>query len=249
MAVQREHIAYFLECIIEAEGVVRGPVMSFGVQQVYMAPNYFREAAEFRGLDKLRYWKRRAVESFDALLGKRHPDLRVPKDFQADTFEQILERRGVDTVETIDLFDERATYMLDMNNPVPAELHDRFNLVIDIGSTEHVFDTKTCFENLISMTKTGGHLVLQLPCGGQFDHGFHTFSPECILQTLEVNGFEIKIVRYCEPSGAPISRPERNRDILMWVTAKRMRKLDSFVIPQQGRWKPAYEGTTEWKWK
>lgn len=248
MAVLREHVAYYSE-MLALPGFVRDPVLTFGFQDVFMAPNSFKDAADFRGIDKLRWLKRELKERWEVALNRRHPDLRIPKTFNASDLGVILCRHGATEVKTLDLFDKRADYPHDMNEPIPGELAGRFNTVIDIGSIEHVFDTRRCLENLTSLVAVGGHLMLHTPCRGYFDHGLHTLSPECLIQGMEVNGFETRWVRYSTPEGVPLKTPRDAEDAILWVIGQKKREVSPFVNPQQGRWKPAYEGTIQWQWK
>lgn len=248
MAIVREHVPYYAE-IVEIEGFLQDPVLTFGYQEIFMAPNYFKSAADFRGWHKVRWLKRAVVERVEAGLRRRHPDLRVPEWLEAPDLGQALKKIGIREVKTLDLFDHRADYPFDMNLPVPAELRGAFGTVIDIGSLEHVFDTRQCLENLLGMVRVGGHLMLHTPCRGCFNHGLHTFSPECILQTLEVNGFEVRHLRYSTTSGVPLRDPMDGSDVIIWVVGRRKEALTTFQNPQQGRWKPAYEGKVTWQWK
>ncbi len=45
-------------------------------------------------------------------------------------------------ISVIDLFDPRADKRYDMNQPVPQSEHERYGLFVEIGSFEHVFDTR-----------------------------------------------------------------------------------------------------------
>lgn len=248
MALLREHIPYYAEAF-ELDGFLQDPALTFGFQEVFIAPNYFKDAADFKGLNKLRWLKRVCRERLQAALRLRHPDLRVPKDFHAAHLGLILHRRGVRTVKTLDLFDARADHRHDMNLPLPENLAGRFGTVIDIGSLEHVFDTRTCFANLLALLRPGGHLMLHTPCRGFFDHGLHTLSPECILQALEINGCEIRWLRFSTAAGVPLNSPREAADVILWVIARRNQALSPFIIPQQGRWQPVYEGRSPWLWK
>lgn len=248
MAILREHIGYYREFFALPE-FLQDPVLTFGFQDVFVAPNYYRTRTEFHGPDKLRWLKRFLTEKAGVATRRRHPDLTVPKSFQAPDLGGILRNLGLHDITTLDCFDPRADLRNDMNLPVGRELHARFGTVIDIGSLEHVFDTRQCLENLISMVRVGGHLFLHTPCRGCFNHGLHTLSPECVLQALEINGFDIRLVRFSKPGGAPLARPEDADDVILWTAARRRSTPDTFQIPQQGRWKPAYEGTIQWTWR
>ena len=66
----------------------------------------------------------------------------------------------------------------DLNLPVPPELHERYDLIIDGGTLEHVFHVPIAMENCMKMTKTGGHVVIITNINNLVGHGFYHFSPD-----------------------------------------------------------------------
>src|SRR6186713_1142146 len=64
--------------------------------------------------------------------------------------------KGLHT-SSVDLFDSRAELRYDMNLPVPESTHHKYSTFIDIGSLEHLFDTRQCIENCFRMLTVGGH--------------------------------------------------------------------------------------------
>jgi SAM-dependent methyltransferase len=106
-----------------------------------------------------------------------HDDL-VQEDGYAETF---FMRMGHQEVVTLDISDfEGATILHDLNAPVPEELHGRFDLIYDGGTTEPVFDVATSFSNIHRMLAPGGILVSAPPGNGWFGHGFYQFGPELV---------------------------------------------------------------------
>jgi hypothetical protein len=144
-------------------------------------------------------------------------------------------------IRTMDYFDKRADIIHDMNLPVDDSLRGAFSTVIDIGSLEHVFDTKQCLWNLFKLLKVNGHLLLDTPCNGYFGHGLHTFSPECLIQAVEINGFEVKYLKYSTPDGYELEHPGIVSNAIIWLAAEKKEEKESFVIPQQGYWRDIYK--------
>ena len=66
---------------------------------------------------------------------------------------------------------EGAEIIHDMNLPIPPQLKESYDLVIDTGTIEHVFDLKQAFWNLHDLVKTGGS-VLHVSPSNLLDHGF-----------------------------------------------------------------------------
>lgn len=155
-----------------------------------------------------------------------------------------LEARGHLDITTLDLFDERSNLRYDMNDPVPPEEDERYATLIDIGCLEHVFDTRVCLENCMRMVTVGGHLMLHTPVNGYYGHGLHVFHPEAILSALELNGFEVRYMKYCRLDGTEVDDPGGLQDAIIWAVARKTRSLGKFVCPQQGRWSTRYRPTS-----
>ena len=111
---------------------------------------------------------------------------------------------------------------------------------IDIGSVEHVFDSRQCFENCLRMVALGGHYMLHTPVNGYYAHGYHTFHPGCLRDMLDLNGFTRIFESYCTMQGEPVVDPSHHRDVIGWHVARKEREMGRFVCPQQGNWAPQY---------
>ena len=110
---------------------------------------------------------------------------------------------------------------------------------IDIGSLEHVFDTRQCFESCLRMVAPGGHYMLHTPVNGYYAHGFHVFNPECLIGALQLNGFRVIYEKYSRIDGTVVEDPSTG-DIIAWIIAKKERPMGQFVCPQQRKWFSRY---------
>ncbi len=151
------------------------------------------------------------------------------------TLQKFVEARG-NTVVTLDLFDADADEQLDLNQVVPERLWGAFNTVLDIGSIEHVFDTRACIENYLRMVRIGGHICVHAPVAGYFDHGFHTFAPEALRGAFLENGCDVVYEKF---TGGPMAE---NENTIMWLVARKDEECEEFRCPQQGRWARMYKG-------
>src|SRR5207244_5971508 len=120
----------------------------------------------------------------------------LPDDFGYEDMKELLHAKGIGDVTTLDYFDPRAELRYDLNVPVPTAEHERYLTVCDIGTLEHVFDTRQCMENCMRMVKPGGHYFLTTPVKGYYGHGLHTFNPELVVQAFRLNGFDIAYLKY-----------------------------------------------------
>jgi hypothetical protein len=66
--------------------------------------------------------------------------------------------------------------VVDLNDPLPAELHDCYDLVYDGGTMEHCFNVGQVMRNILTLAKMGGHIVHVNPLN-YYNHGFFGFNP------------------------------------------------------------------------
>lgn len=227
--------------------------------EAFAVPHFFRDPVLVFGHNDASYpgppgrfedFKRTAWATFDHLRYRmpphfrRRPQADIPAPFRHANLHDILPEFGVRSVVTLDLFDPRAQLRQDMNEPVSPEWHERFGTIIDIGNLEHVFDTRQCLSNMFSMLQVGGHFLLHTPCSGYFNHGLHTFSPECLEQSFERNGLEIVYRAFSMPTGQQLEQPSRAVDAICWLVGRKVRPFEKFECPQQGRWERRYRTMT-----
>jgi hypothetical protein len=116
-------------------------------------------------------------------------------------FEAFATALGAKKVSSCDASGyEGATVIHDLNTPIAPEWEERFDVIVDGGTLEHVFNFPAAIANCMKMVKTGGHLILFTPANNMCGHGFYQFSPELYYRVLSrENGFEVKrMVMYAE---------------------------------------------------
>jgi hypothetical protein len=110
------------------------------------------------------------------------------KVFAEDFFRYLL---GAESVQSIDYSDyEKVDIVHDLNTQIPDDLDGAFDVLIDGGSIEHIFDVKQVLTNYMNMVKVGGCLFLITSANNQCGHGFYQFSPEFFYRVFgHANGF------------------------------------------------------------
>ena len=109
----------------------------------------------------------------------------------------LLHSLGFDSVIALDkdAF-ESADLMFDLNEPhIPADLAERFDVIIDSGTLEHVFHLPNALNNIFCMLKVGGRVIHIAPSSNHIDHGFYMFSPTLFWDYYTENRFEINSIR------------------------------------------------------
>jgi SAM-dependent methyltransferase len=107
--------------------------------------------------------------------------------------EPFLKLLGASRIDSIDASSyEGASILHDMNRPIPDTYRDQFNVVIDGGSLEHIFDFPTALKNCMQAVALGGHFIGITPSNNLMGHGFYQFSPELFFRVFTpANGFRI----------------------------------------------------------
>jgi hypothetical protein len=70
-----------------------------------------------------------------------------------------------------------AELICNLNHPMDEALRGRYDLILDLGTLEHLSNLSTALHNLFGMLKDGGSYFFALPCNQWVDHGFFQFSP------------------------------------------------------------------------
>lgn len=88
----------------------------------------------------------------------------------------LIEHFGATSVQSLDYSDfEGATITRDLNESI--QLDRQFDTVLDFGTTEHIYNIKTVYENVKALCKQGGGVIHLLPANNFCGHGFYQFSP------------------------------------------------------------------------
>jgi hypothetical protein len=106
---------------------------------------------------------------------------------------------GFDEVASCDASDyEDPTFILDLNKQVEEKFHNRFDMILDGGTMEHIFNVPTVFANIGSMLKVGGRIIHIAPSSNMIDHGFYSFSPTLFGDYYGANGYLLRTLSLFE---------------------------------------------------
>lgn len=99
---------------------------------------------------------------------------------------------GFDEVHSLDVSPyEKATYVHDLNHPIPPELHQRYDVIFDGGTMEHIFSPPQVLANIHNLLKTGGMIIHASPSHNYVDHGFYMFSPTFFYEYYVTNSYHV----------------------------------------------------------
>lgn len=88
---------------------------------------------------------------------------------------------------------EGATLVHDFNTPLPREYDGRYDLVVDGGTLEHIFNAPIALASCMRALRVGGTYFGSHPANNLMGHGFYQFSPEFYYRAFaESNGFRVE---------------------------------------------------------
>lgn len=79
---------------------------------------------------------------------------------------------------------------LDLNDPLPADMAGRYDLVLDLGTIEHCFNVARAVANVAEAVAPGGFAMHVNPLS-MFNHGFYNLNPTFYVDFYGQNGFSV----------------------------------------------------------
>jgi hypothetical protein len=92
-------------------------------------------------------------------------------------------------VDAIDLNGTASAMTLDLNEPI--SLGDLYDVVINTGTAEHVWDVSQVFRTIHDATAVGGLMVHTLPFRGWLNHGYWQVNPILLTDLAAANDYEL----------------------------------------------------------
>jgi SAM-dependent methyltransferase len=116
-------------------------------------------------------------------------------------FQELAALCGLDYI-AYDIFPGKHIVIFDLNRESAPDAHrDRFDCVLNFGTTEHVFNQYNAFKVIHDVTRPGGHIFHQVPTVGYTNHGYWTYSPRTLLELAKANGYQTKAFWITGPQG------------------------------------------------
>lgn len=151
-------------------------------------------------------------------LRKLIPDSQALLDYRwGDTADPILrDITGATHVVSIDMSNyQGSTIVHDMNRPIwesRPDLAGKFDIVIDGGALEHVFNFPVAVRNMMFLVRHAGHILTANPANNLCGHGFYQFTPELMYRVYApANGFRVDHVLLTEARHMSVEMDSRSR--------------------------------------
>src|SRR5439155_24291543 len=132
--------------------------------------------------------------------GSRHDDLdeeikrliyfSTPRPAERTTlFSEITDLTNIE-YNSIDVCPGLKTEILDLNfDTLPTHMIGHYDIVLNFGTTEHVFNQWNCFEVMHDACMVGGAICHQLPAS--LEHGYYCYTPLFFREMAAANNYEI----------------------------------------------------------
>lgn len=154
-----------------------GSVLQLGRQDIFISLNDIRRISAKLGSTAIDPSLTSSIQDSDRRLSDR----------------EFFRLFSFDDVQSMDLSEVDGDIVHDLNDPdLPAELHNRFDCVVDGGTIEHVFHVPNVLANIHKLLKDDGRIIHWSPTSNFVEHGFYSFSPTLFLDYYKSNGYEVE---------------------------------------------------------
>lgn len=98
---------------------------------------------------------------------------------------------GATEVLAVDIVASRnVERIVDLNEPLPEDFNDHFDVIIDPGTLEHCFNCGQAMKNIAESLRVGGYIFTAGPLN-MYNHGFYSYNPTLYIDFYGQNGFEL----------------------------------------------------------
>jgi len=172
---------------LQAKGILKSDskLLDIGPQNVFCIPD-----------DKLRDFYSRAGsilkgEAFEKEI-QRIVYFSTPRpDERTTLLSEIIALTSVE-YNSFDVCPGLKTDIVDLNyESLRSRYKEYYDIVLNFGTTEHVFNQWNSFRIMHDALKTGGILYCQLPATGYLDHGYYCYTPLFFHDLAEANDYVI----------------------------------------------------------
>ena len=147
--------------------------------------------------------------------------------------------------QAIDFHGTEIALRLDLNEPI--QLSRRFDIVVNHGTAEHVFNIGQVYRTIHDYTAPGGIMMHEGPFFGWIDHGFYTMQPTLFFDLADFNQYLIYGMFITEIR-SQLMLPVRSREEIyelmqakripensqLFVVMRKPEQLAPFRVPIQG---------------
>ena len=122
-------------------------------------------------------------------------NIECPNYVYTEWCESLFNYLGHSYIDSMDYSPfEGANIVHNLNKPITNEnLLNKYNYILDCGTTEHIFNAPQVCENIINLLDIGGIYLSVIPNNNLSGHGIYQFSPEFFM-TAYSEKYGMKVV-------------------------------------------------------
>jgi hypothetical protein len=122
----------------------------------------------------------------------------------------------------------------DLNEPLPMDERHLFDVIVNTGTAEHVFDQRQLMQTIHERCDVNGLMLHAVPWKGWEDHGFYCYQPCFFADLARANHYEVihDVTWTCGTRTA--DSPEVTENVMLYVAMRQTRR-EPFRVPLQGR--------------
>src|SRR5262245_8186900 len=127
----------------------------------------------------------------------------LPERERLDRTADFYRALGFTRYVAIDVNEKFGSVMMDLNKDLAADYgySERFSLVTNNGTGEHVFNQYMVFKNVHELCKPQGLMVHSVPFINWVNHGFYSFHPGLYSDLAAANGYGIELIGFADRAG------------------------------------------------
>lgn len=128
---------------------------------------------------------------------------------------------GYDNYFSIDINGANNSYQFDLNHEInESKYSEKFDLVINNGTGEHIFNQYSLFKNMHYLTKKNGVMLHIMPFLDWINHGFYNFNPILYADLAAANDYRILDISLANRNGAELSIIDKEKLNIMYEQVK-----------------------------
>lgn len=166
-------------------------------------------------------------------------------------------------VVSIDLDQNAADALrLDLNEAQRGPHDAQFELTINHGTAEHIFNIANVFRLMHNATKPGGLMIHEAPFTGWLDHGFYCLQPTLFFDLAAANGYRVGLMAIevlstqsviVVPSREAVYEMARAGNLpnnaMLFVALRKGVEESEFRVPMQGVYSADASEETRQAWR
>lgn len=124
------------------------------------------------------------------LLHKAKPN----SEFEKTSVREWYASLGPTEYVAFDIVDDTRSRKADLSKVL--DVHETWDIVVNFGTTEHIFNQFAAMSNIHNFAKKGGIMLHVVPMSSGLNHGFYNYHPRFFLSLALANNYEIIDFRF-----------------------------------------------------